>query len=149
MLVLARLERQCGGIGETSAVPLFLASPVQGVQPRPVGPQAPGVPLRVRVESRVRGDTATTPPPPQTALVVRGSIWLEREIKPKLAGFPNFKRGDTELSGSRFSPSRSICGGMPFCRFNLLPKPPSTSSSSCWFSSPSCGSSSSSSSSTE
>lgn len=80
MFVLGRLQRQRRGVGRASAVLVFLASPVQCVQPGPVGPRAPGVPLSARLERGVRGDTATTPPSPKTALVVRGSIWLEIEI---------------------------------------------------------------------
>lgn len=75
MFVLAWLEGQGGGVGGSLLIPVFLASPLQGVQPRPVGP---GAPLCSRVESRVGGDTAPAPPSPQTPLVVRGSIWLEK-----------------------------------------------------------------------
>ena len=45
MFVLTRLEGQRGGLGGAPAVSLFLASPVQGVQPGSVGPQASAAPL--------------------------------------------------------------------------------------------------------
>ena len=144
MFVLAWLQGQWGSVGRASLVPVSLAPPVQGVQSRPFGPRVSVAPLCSRVESRVGGDATTAPPSSQTPLVIRGSIWKSRKSRQKLNKLPSFMRCvNTQLSQSLFLPSRSICGGMPFCRCNLLPKPPSTSSStSCSFSWPSWSSSS-------
>lgn len=77
MFVLAWLEGERGAVSRDPAVPLSLPSPLQGVEPRPIGPGASGASLRAQVDSRVGGDVATTPASPQATLVVTGSIWLE------------------------------------------------------------------------
>lgn len=64
MFVMARLEGQRGGVDGAALVSVFIASPVQGVQPRSVGSGASGAPLCSRVQRRVGGDTAAVPPSP-------------------------------------------------------------------------------------